>query len=119
MVINRWRSERNKSGIAPIERPLITSTEWMQIQAHEKIGRPERQSIDKEKQLVLVEHVCLPLRRPVRGSTEGKSGNLKQRESIPECGNLEEGRDFCKLNRGNDLIWKKRRLRSWGTAIDL
>ena len=33
VIRNRWESERIKSIIGPIKRPLLTSTEWIQIQA--------------------------------------------------------------------------------------
>ena len=47
---NRWRSERNKSGIGPLMMPLITSTEWVQIQARGKIGWSAWQSMGRVKQ---------------------------------------------------------------------
>ena len=48
LVRNRWGIGRDKRGIGPITRPLITSTEWMRIQAHEKIGWSEWKSVGME-----------------------------------------------------------------------
>ena len=48
LIRNRWGSGRNKGGIDPRKRPLITSTEWIRIQAREKIGWTERQSLERE-----------------------------------------------------------------------
>ena len=47
LVRNRWGCGRNKSGIPPIRRPLITSTELIQIHDREKIGWPEWRSVDR------------------------------------------------------------------------
>ena len=76
---NRWGIEGNKSGIGPIKRPLLTSTEWVQIQEREMIGRSSRNSVGKEKQWVLLEQVGFLFRRPVRGDTEEQRVALKQR----------------------------------------
>ena len=72
----------------------------MQIQAREKIGWPERQSMDKEKQGVLLEKSGLLLRRPVRGRTEEQKGNLKQIAVLPGREYMGSGRDLCKVNGG-------------------
>ena len=72
---NRWGGEGGKSGIAQIKTPLLTTTERIQIQDHEKIGWPEWQSMDREKQWDLSDRVGFLLRRPMRISPEEQQGN--------------------------------------------
>ena len=50
LVENRWQSARRKNGIGKIERPLLTSTEWVRIQIRERTGWKDWQSMDRDKQ---------------------------------------------------------------------
>ena len=53
LVKNRRGSAINKSEIGPTKRPLITSMDWIHIQAREKIGWSEWHSVGRGKQWVL------------------------------------------------------------------
>ena len=58
----------------------------------------------KGEQWVLLEQVCMHLRRPVRDIDEEPKGNLKQREVLPGLDDMEEDRYLTKVNRGKTKV---------------
>ena len=57
LLKNRSGYGRRKSGIIASKRPLLTSTEWVWVQIRERVGRMERQSMDRGDQWGLLERL--------------------------------------------------------------
>ena len=95
-----WKKQK---AVGKDKRPLLTSGEWVDIQAEMRLGRNEWQEMDRTQNLQRFEDLWFPRRRPARKSTEDLDGNQEKAKPMdvsPGCQEDGEERNPHNLNRG-------------------